>query len=291
MLHGVFHEGEVLTSDWLYVERWALDPAGEVLTLDVPRGVYLQPEGPVRWLLRNPGQVDLHAELWAERARISAFTVGAGELVEVGLTAEQRAAALAPDEPRTNLAVRIYDAEVPDTAEPLSSTSLVLAQRQPDKALPPASGDPFPALTLANEDGEHYTPPTAGGSQTIWFWPDCAMIWPQLEDVAWLERSGRDLGRGDPILITEFEVVQSGFTRRWALDGATIGMWGDAATSTNEANAGLGGDDLYWASFFIDTMPGDAMPTDYVIDVDGTIRSIERMYRGPWSLAVAWPWE
>jgi hypothetical protein len=33
------------------------------------------------------------------------------------------------------------------------------------------------------------------------------------------------------------------------------------------------------------------MPTDFVMDADGVVRSIERMYRGPWTLVVPGPWE
>ncbi|MFO7566688.1 MAG: hypothetical protein R6X02_28855 [Enhygromyxa sp.] len=289
MLHGVLHAGEVLTSDWLYVERWALDPAGEVVELDVPRGVYVGPEGPIRWRVRNPGEIPLRAEFWINRSRTLEAVVPPGEVVELELPAPARYYHLSRDDPSMPAFVRAYDVDVPSHGEPLSTSSLIFVQRDPAAVLPPATGDQFPTLTLAELDlTEVYTFPLPGGGQTIWFWPDCAMMWPQLEDLAWLGRQGWDLGRGEPVFMAEFD-LQGGFARRWGLEGARFGIWGPPAPpEVNEANAAYG-DDIY-APFFIPEMPGDAMPTDYVVDAEGTIVSIERMYRGPWTLVVPWPW-
>ncbi|MCA9686372.1 MAG: hypothetical protein KC457_29665, partial [Myxococcales bacterium] len=41
MLHAVLHDGELITSDWTRIERWAIAPSGEAVGLDVPRGLYL----------------------------------------------------------------------------------------------------------------------------------------------------------------------------------------------------------------------------------------------------------
>lgn len=291
MLHGVFHEGEVLTSDWLFVERWAFDPAGEVVDLDVPRGVYVGPEGPIRWRVRNPGNIPLRAEFWLDRKSVLAAVVAPGEVVELELPESLRKQFLAVNEPSTRMLVRAYDVEVPSEGEPLSSTVTALVQRDPDTVLPPATGDRFPTLTLAELDlSQIYTFPVPDGGQTIWFWPDCALMWPQLEDLAWLVRQGQDLGRGEPVFLVPFNLEYSEFVERWGLAGARFGIWGPPAPAeVNEANAELG-DDIY-EPFFIPEMPGDAMPTDYVVDADGTILSIERMYRGPWTLAVPWPWD
>jgi predicted RNA-binding protein with PUA-like domain len=220
MLHGLLVVGELLTSDWLHVERWALEPAGEVVELDVPRGVYVGPEGPVRWGVRNPGGIPLRAELRADHEVVLAQRVEPGEVVELELSAEQRRRLLAPEDPSVMLLVRVYDVAIPSAGEPLSSSAIVLVQRDPSSMYPPSTGEQFPTLTLADQQlGEVFTFPPAGGGQTIWMWPDCALIWPL-------------------------------------------------------------GEDIYAESFFISELPGDAMPTDYVVDADGTIRSIERMYRG-----------
>lgn len=295
MLHGLLHDGELLTSDWLWVERWSIDPSGEVLDLDVPRGIYLPPEGGVHWRMRNPGEQSLRVELWSDRSSsgpslLGTFEVGAGELVEVALTAEQRRAVLPADVPSSRIIVRVYDPEIPSEGEPSSSTILVLAQREPGDPLPPAVGEPFPPIELEDIEHQRYSLPTPAGSQTIWFWPDCALMWPQIEDLAWLVREGIDLGRGDPVLLTDYDVAADGFVPRWNVDALSIGMWGVAAPGLGGANDWIDEADIY-RPFFIEELPGDAMPTDYVIDGDGTIRSIERMYRGVYTLVVPGPWE
>lgn len=290
MLHGVFHEGELLTSDWLWVERWAIDRAGEVLDLDVPRGIFLPPEGPIRWRMRNPGEQPLRAEIWIEREQLWAVEIPPGQTVEAYVPAELRAKLLPSDEPSIRLGVRSYDPLVPSEGDPLSSTQLVIAQREVDNLLPPAVGDVFPTVMLENIEHELYSLPTPEGSQTIWYWPDCALMWPQIEDLAWLERDGWDLGRGEPILLTNFDVAVDGFPERWGLEGVTFGMWGVAAPIVADANDWIDDEDIYMP-FFIHELPGDAMPTDFVMDGDGLVRSIERMYRGPWTLVVPGPWE
>ncbi len=289
MLHGVIHDGEIFTSDWIRVGRWALDPAGEVVDLDVPRGIYVGAEGPVRWRMRNPGALALRVEFWIRREYAFETTIGPGELVEVELPQALRERALA-DEPVARVFVRAYAPAVPSEGAPLSSTVLTLVQRDPDATLPPATGDRFPALRLAELDLEQtYDFPLAEGSQTIWIWPDCAMIWPQIEDLAWLRRAGVELGRGTPVVLSEFDLEADEFAAQWGLDGLRFGIWGPVAPpDVDETNAAFG-DNLY-DPFFISEMPGDAMPTDYVIGPDATIRSIERMYRSRWTLVVPWPW-
>jgi hypothetical protein len=289
MLHGVFHAGELLTSDWLYIERWALDPAGEVVELDVPRGLYVGPKGPIRWRVRNPGGIPLRAEFWLSRRRALEALVAPGEVVELELPESLRLEHWGPNDPSTRMFVRAYDVEVPSEGEPLSSTITTFVQRDPKAVLPPATGDRFPTITLAELDRTQvYTFPIPGGGQTIWFWPDCAMMWPQMEDLAWLGRQGWDLGRGEPVFLAEFDLEAGEFPERWGLTGARFGIWGPPAPAeVNQANVEFG-ENIYQTSFFIQEMPGDAMPTDYVVDAEGTIMSIERMYRGPWTLVSPW---
>ncbi len=296
MLHGLLLPQpdaptgfELLTSDWLWVERWAIDRSGEVVDLDVPRGLFVPPEGPVRWRMRNPGEIPLHAEIWAGREKLWEVRVEPREVIDVRMSAELRAKLLPPDVPSIDLGVRVHDPQSRGD-DPLSSTSLILAQREADDPVPPAVGESFPALMLEDIDHVPYSLPTPDGSQTIWYWPDCGLMWPELEDLAWLERSGWDLGRGEPILLTNFDVAVDGFPQRWGLEGVTFGMWGVAAPTVAHENDWLSEDDIYF-SFFVYDLPGDAMPTDFVMGEDGIVRSIERMYRGPWTLVVPGPWE
>jgi hypothetical protein len=93
-----------------------------VVELDVPRGVYVAPEGSIRWRVRNPGGIPLRAEFWLEGEAVLAHEVAPGELVELELSESLRERYLAADDPSTQMLVRSYDVEIPSVGEPLSST-------------------------------------------------------------------------------------------------------------------------------------------------------------------------
>jgi hypothetical protein len=289
MMHGLLHEGELLTSDWTWIERWAVDPAGEVVALDVPRGIYVPTEGPVRWQLRNPGPLPLRAEFWYRRQHLFDVDVASEGLTAVELPAKLRAD-LGPEVPRVQLNIRVHDPSVDSEGEPLSTSAFVIAQRRPEDPIPPAVGDIFPPLSVADPEAEPFTLPLAEGTQTIWFPEDCALVWPQLEDQAWLVRSGHAKPAGRPVVLTDTNLVLDGFVERWAIGALDLGLWGLAAPpEINDANAAYG-DDLF-GTFYVPGLPGDASIMNYVISADGRVRSLERMYRGPWSLALPWPWD
>ncbi|MFV8756317.1 hypothetical protein ACNOYE_37700 [Nannocystaceae bacterium ST9] len=291
MLHGVLHEGELITTDWLYVERWAIDPLAHVVELDVPRGLYVGPSGPIRWQARNVGPERLRVEF---RVFGNDSVVGEAEL-EPGASASFEIAdedrpALLGGEPLVRMFAQVHDASIEGPSEPLASTMVVIVVRQPDQdpALGrPAPGDRFPSVALQSSPESWFMLPTPEGGQTIFFTPDCALMWPQLEDMAWLTRIDRLPREGPAIFISQFDVANDGFARRWGLWGARFGYYGPyASPEVSSADAAFE-DDLY-QSFFIARLPGDAMPTDYSFGADGIVRSVERMYRGPWTLRVAW---
>src|SRR5690606_10183013 len=122
------------------IERWALDPAGEVVELDVPRGLHVGPKGPIRWRVRNPGGIPLRAEFWLDRRPALEALVPPGEVVELELPESLRIRHLGPGDPTTRMFVRAYDVEVPSEGEPLSTTIMALVQRDPKATLPPATG-------------------------------------------------------------------------------------------------------------------------------------------------------
>jgi hypothetical protein len=287
MLHAVLHEGEFVASDWTWIERWAIDPTGDVVHLDVPRGFHARPDGPVRWQVRNPGPIPLRVEIWYRRDHLFDVQATANSLTEIEIPAELRAE-LGVDEPTVQLNLRVFDVDVASEGEPLSTSAFVIVQRHVDDPLPPAVGDEFPTLTFADGDGQLDTLPFAAGTQTIWFTVDCALMWPEVEDLAWRVRSGLDVGPGVPILLSNTNIVVDGFAERHGLDGLQLGFYGTAAPpEVAEANAAFA-DELY-QSFFVPELPGDAVIMDYVISPDARVTSLERTYRGPWSLVVPWP--
>jgi len=290
MLHGVVHEGELLVSDWVFIERYAIDPSGEVLALDVPRGLHVPPTGAIAWKVRNPGRTELRLDISTQRQGLLwSRAIAPGGVEEVSLDADTHAELLSPEEPVASLEIAARDPSLADDSAALWRTRMALVERNPDKPLPPATGDLFPEITVENGAGGLYTLPHASGTQTIWFSPDCALMWPEIQDLAWLERAEIDLGRGTPVLLTDFAIDQSGYVDDWDLDSLELGLWGAAAPAIGDANAELAPSALE-GPFIIADMPGDAHPIDYVITGDGIIRSIERTYRGPWSLVVGWPW-
>jgi hypothetical protein len=292
MLHALLHEGELLTSDWTWIQRWSVDPGGEVLALDVPRGVYVPPLGPVRWRLRNPGPIALRAEHWVGDRRVLEVDLDPGEVETVELDVVARATILERDEPSVTIALRVHDPSVDSSGTPVSISSMMILQRDRDDPLPPAVGEQLTTtVTLADIDHELFELPTDPPRrvQLIWYSPDCALMWPEFEDLAWLKRSGIDLGRGDPIYISPVD-VSYGFARRWGLEAVEFGLYGpEAPPEVDAANAAFGGEDLLGV-FIVAALPGNPDVSDYVLDADGTVLSIERMYRGEWSLAVRAPW-
>jgi hypothetical protein len=293
MLHAVEHEGELLTSDWTWIQRWSVDPGGEVLSLDVPRGVYVPPLGPVRWRLRNPGPVALRAEHWVGDRLLHSVELepGAVEMIELDVIA--RATILERDEPSVIIALRVHDPSVDSSGTPVSISTMMILQRDRDDPLPPAVGERLTTtVTLADIDHELFVLPTDPPRrvQLVWYSPDCALMWPEFEDIAWLERSGIDFGRGDPIYIAPVD-ASHGFARRWGLEAVEFGLYGpEAPPEVDAANAAFGGEDLLGV-FIVSELPGNPDVSDYVLDADGTVLSIERMYRGVWSLAEPAPWD
>lgn len=290
MLHGVLHDGELIASDWTWIERWAINPTGDVVALDVPRGAHARPDGPVRWQVRNPGPIPLRAEIWHQREHLFDVHAAADALTEIEIPFELREK-LGLDEPTVQLNLRVFDVDVAPEGEPLSTSTFVIVQRSSDDPLPPAVGDAFPTVTFADPHAqlELFTVPFAEGTQTIWFTLDCALMWPEVEDLAWRVRSGLDVGPGTPVILSNTDLILDGFAARRSLDGVRLGLYGDTAPApVAEANAAFD-EDLY-KSFFVPELPGDAVIMDYVIDPDARVTSLERTYRGPWSLVVPGPW-
>lgn len=290
MLHGTLHEGELLTSDWTWVQRWQVDPAGSALALDVPRGVFVSPVGPVRWRLRNPGPVALRAEHWFSDRHLFDVDLEPGEVEQVELDVVARATLLQRDEPSVMLSLRVFDPSVDQSGEPVSTSSMMILQRERDSVVPPAVGEKLTTtVTLADIDHDLFELPTPRQVRLVWYSPDCALMWPQFEDLAWHKRRGTDLGWGDPILISSAD-VSFGFAHRWGLEVLDFGLYGpQAPPEVDAANAGFGGEDLL-SVFIVDLLPGNADVSDYVMDAEGRVLSIERMYRGPWSLVEPAPW-
>lgn len=288
MLHGVLHDGELIASDWTWVERWAIDPAGDIVALDVPRGVYVQPDGPIVTRLRNFGPLQLRAEFWYRRDHLFDIDIAPEAVTRVAFPASIRT--LLDDDPVLRLGIRVFDPTIGSSGEPLSTSQFVIVERPADEPLPPAVGDTFPIVTFDGPDGLPFTLPLDEGTQTVWFTIDCALMWAEVEDRAWLSRAGLDTERGPAVVLSDTNLVLDGFARRHSLDGLLLGYWGLAASPETRAANSAYAEELY-ESFWVPELPGDAVIMDYTLGPDGQVRSIERMYRGLWPLVEPWPWD
>ncbi|MFV8755869.1 hypothetical protein ACNOYE_35400 [Nannocystaceae bacterium ST9] len=281
MLYAGFVGGDLLVTDWTWVERFAVDPSGEVTGVDLPRAVYVASDAAsVEVPLRNVGGFE---------QRVDVYGLG-GEAIESFV--------LAPfvDEVRSYPADR-FEIAVPEFLTFLvhegdgviAKLSTVVLRRPSDADLPlavhgkPAPGQAFPAVALGQGPKESMTPlwlPLPGVRQRVVFYgSDCVAMWPEVEDVAWRVASG-ELGSGTAVLAAHQNVLTDGVIARWALEGVPWGVFGPA--ELGEALVGLNPwTELYDQGFGLPELPGAAYhPTDYEIDEQGEVVLVEREYRG-----------
>lgn len=279
MLHARFVDGDLVVSDWVFVERYAVDLAGHVVALDAPRGLYLRPDAPVTFPVANRGDLDL----WVE--------VAAGEhteelLLRAGATAEIVLPVGVLDDLRFDRGRIVGIAtRARRRGEPLWESSLRVVRTDDEgveRPSRPAAGDAFPELTVADDSETAQRLPTRGVRQRIVsFTPDCVAMWPALEDMAWLARSGQLDEGATPIFLTKASLGSpfNGFATRWGLDGALRYHYGDGAPP--EVVDRNGTEDVYEDLLWLSHLPRAAHhPTDYVVDVDGTVEVVETYYRG-----------
>src|SRR5690606_26310305 len=131
-----------------------------VLALDVPRGVYIPPAGPVRWRLRNPSSLPLRAEHWHGQRHLFDVELAPESVATVSLTPTQRSTLLPDGDPSVTLTVQVHDPRVDSSDTPVSTSAVMLLQRDGADPLPPAAGDHFSAtVTLADAHAGSYTVP------------------------------------------------------------------------------------------------------------------------------------
>lgn len=275
MLSGRFAGGELITSDWIFVERFAASRSGEVRELDLPRGLYLPPGAGVRIPLRNEGELAFDVAVRVGDARID-LSVGADATVYVPIEAAALASLLA----ERGILVEMVSAGS-------SSTVQIPVLFRPTTSGPPsshpASGDVFPELRLAAPMGVASIPMVRRRSLLVFFARDCAAMWPVLEDAAYLGARGALDDGARPFLVTESDIAADGYVARWALGAADVGHHGYLAPrAVVEFN---GSERVYEDRFFIDELPRAAShPTNYLIDASGIVEVVDSYYRGAFPL-------
>lgn len=279
MLYARIGAGDLLVTDWNFVSRFAMDPSGEPVGLDLPRAVYVAAEAAsVAIPLRNVGRHPLDIEVYAVGQRIATTTVPAGETTRIELDA----ARFELDIP-THVALFLYDGD-----GMVGNLATVVLRRPPAAQWPieihgaPAPGDAFPAVAVGLGTLEAMAPlwlPLPDTAQRIVFWgTDCVAMWPEIEDLAHRWQTGRI--DATPVLVAHQNPEVQGVNVRWALEDVPWGAQGPDVVPPDilELNPW---EHIYDDAFWLSQLPSAAYhPTDYEIDAAGVVRVVEREYRG-----------
>lgn len=285
MLYARIGDDDLLVSDWNFVSRFGLDPSGEAVGLDLARAVYVAGEdASVAIPLRNVGVHPLDVELYAVGGeRLAALTLAGGETTRVELDA----ASFEIDVPTlVSLIVRDGDGVV-------ASPATVVLRRPPVAEWPlaldgaPAPGHAFPAVALGVGTLESMTAlwlPLPAVAQRIVFWgTDCAAMWPEIEDLAHRQQTGR-LAPGSVVLAAHQNPQAEGVNARWGIEDVPWGSFGPDVI-TPEIAALNPWVELYDDAMGLHQLPGAAYhPTDYEVDAQGVVRVVEREYRGAYGI-------
>lgn len=277
MLSGRFAGGDFLTSDWIFVERFAAERAGHVLELDVPRGLYVPVGAGATFPLRNEGDVALDATVRVGSSVIE-VRVAEGETVSVVIEPALLAELVAA--PDANLRVTVTSMggsdglRVPVAFRPVTTGS-------PTER--PAVGDVFPELLVQAPSGVLGVPVAGRRSLFVFFARDCAAMWPVLEDATYLGLLGALEDGATPFLLTESDVASDGYVARWALGAADVGHHGYLAPP--EVVAFNGSEQVYEDRFQLSSLPRAAShPTNYLVGPSGTVEAVDTYYRGAFPL-------
>ncbi len=296
MLWGRFFHGDLLVSDWEFLTHYSANKAGRVFTPDAAQGYYLSPGHPASIKLRNPGTLPLKMMGVIQEKGLFEIELAPGEEQVVTLSAESLSKFIHPvwHEADLNLLscpATEEDFSLEDSALFRAVTQVVIVQRDPTtspKQGHPGEGDNFPSVGLATEEGVDLQLPKIGFPElAIFHEQDCAAMWPELEDLAWLHRQGLVPGGANPMLISIVESNRNNFLDRWKLRGLRHGFTGghvgiDVSEYVQETNSKFGA--LVYDNGFMGTLPGGAKhPTDYLIDATGQVLSVQRNYMGRFS--------
>jgi hypothetical protein len=286
MLQGRFHRGELLVTDWLDLVRFRADPRGQAAALDTAWGTYERADGASSVVVRN--MTDLPTRVMA---------IGTSDALGSGTVAAQgtwRAAVpggqFTDDDGVLTTVARISTLDPSGCSFAAFEPRLLRRSEPVGPGVPPAVGDAMPALTLAVPGGGGViTLPEPGRATRYVFWShDCAAMWPELEDLDYLARVGRSPDGAEPVFISAEDPARARLRDRWPVPNLRLAYYGsmfDDVPREVEAVVARYGGDLYERGFVNSKMlAGARHPTDYTVDAQGTVRAVERLYRGAFPL-------
>ncbi len=283
-LSGRFVGGDLIVSDWSYINRLEPRLDGEAVGLELPASVYRSPGASVTVAARNPGAVSLRVQV-SNTDKVVIFD----ELVEPGAVARVTVApALLVEEATQHLGVlAVEEGASQHELSTSDERSVLVVTRDAAPGVRPAPGEAFPVAGFADEDGALESLPLANQRSRVMFHSiDCAAMWPVIQDAAWLARHGALDDGARVVLLSEHDIDHNGASRRWRLEDLTRGHYYDSNFTPPEVfEFNQPSPNLYNDVFLVQQMiSGAAHPTDYLVGADGVVEAVEREYRGAYPL-------
>jgi len=286
-----FVDRDLVVADFSRLSRLAVDDAGETLLLDATWNAPYDSTGVAHIRLRNEGEVDRDVELRVDARGfddlpvLRRVRVAAGETLELAIAESE----LAPwiSETSTSVQLRVTPAEMPRmrAAGLVTPAQQIAADVRLLRAAPTGRprirpGDMLPSLGLADDLGESVTW-RAGAARLIAYQPDCALMWPELRELAWQSRHGGPAHPPTPVA----SFYDPRLVRYLRLEVFRPLVFGEGAVIAPDGTREALGYDLYDQLLaFEGSRNGAHWPTDYVVDADGRVVRIEIAYRGRWPL-------
>ena len=286
-----FAGDDLVVADFSRISRLAVDRGGAPLSVDASWNAPFDNEGVAHVGIRNEGSADVLLDVFLDapgpsgRPMLTRVTVpGRGEL-RVAFEASEITSVLGhlPTAARLWLSpvdfrrLRIAGQVLPGQQ---TMTEVLLLQADSSARARLRPGDGVPSLGFRDALGQPITVRPAPARLVI-YQPDCALMWPELMELAWQTRHGSP---AHPAMVVA-SFIDGRLVAYLGLDvfpGLEIGdgaiLWPDGSTE----NLGY---DLYDRYLAVEGSRGGAhWPTDYIVDADGRVSRIERAYRGRWPL-------
>ncbi|MCB9750895.1 MAG: hypothetical protein H6713_12985 [Myxococcales bacterium] len=281
-LSGRFVSGDLIVSDWAYIDRLGVALVGDVHELDLPGSVYARRGEEVAFSARNPGRATL---------RLRVENVAGEEVIsETFGPGEQRQMTLAPGSIEQREVQELYlytELLTPEgDAIPTLEDSLRVVLRADGGDERPAPGQRFPTVRYADQDAAVQQLPASRRFRVIFHSQDCAAMWPEILDAAWLARRDALDGGAWPLLLSAEDIELYGYPARWGVEDVARGHYLDAYSTPAEVSEfNAPHEHLYSDMFLVDELhSGAAHPTDYLVTADGVVEAVEREYRGAYPL-------
>ena len=276
MLSARFVENDLIVSDWERLVRYSVNLDGEVTTVDSLSGLFITKDAPFEIRVRNHGGITLNLELLGSYA-----SLGPGEEYVFEFDGGKILGQSEIRDVRIQVSGEV-DGEPFNTQRQVTLGLRTILEESPESY--PPIGSMIPSIALQGPEGEvFYLPEDGKPMRYVFFEFDCAVMWPELEDLAWAWRSGL-LGDEKPVFIAEYP-GSSGGIELWGYEDLRFGFSGEGVSQeVRDFNARLG-PRLYESAFANDgVLPRSANhPTDHIVAADGSIRAVEVRYRGLWS--------